>query len=71
MLLVTSNSQGELSALERGMHALRSGMDVHAYGETVGRKFTTVQREIQATRVAQACADIGTQATERFSQLVG
>src|SRR6516225_5264610 len=35
MMLVTCNAQEELSALERGMHALRSGMDVKACGSTV------------------------------------
>jgi len=44
-------------------------MDVRAYAELTGRKFTTVQREIQAASVAKACTDIGTQA-QHFSQLV-
>jgi hypothetical protein len=42
MLLVTSNAQGELSALERGLHALNSGMDVKAYAGSVGRARTTI-----------------------------
>ena len=44
-------------------------MDVRAYAELTGRKFTTVQREIQAASVAKACTDIDTQA-QHFSQLV-
>jgi hypothetical protein len=70
MLLATSNAQGELSALERGLHALRSGMDVRAYADSVGRKRATVQNEISAARVVEACPDIGTEATEHFSHLV-
>jgi hypothetical protein len=35
--LVRSNSQGELTPLERGMHALKSGMDLKGYAEAVGR----------------------------------
>jgi hypothetical protein len=70
MQLATSNAQSELSALEHGLHALRSGMDVRAYAENIGRKFTAVQRDIQAARVAAACTDIGTNTAEHFSQLV-
>jgi hypothetical protein len=42
MLLLTSNAQSELTALERGMHALNSGMDIKAYAESVGRKRESV-----------------------------
>jgi protein gp37/ParB-like chromosome segregation protein Spo0J len=54
MELVRSNAQGELSTLERGMHALHSGMDVKAYAASVGRKRTTVQDEVKAARVASS-----------------
>jgi hypothetical protein len=50
-LLLTSNAQGELTALERGMRALRS---VKAYAASVGRKRQTVSDEVCAVRVAEA-----------------
>ena len=70
MLLATSNAQSELSPLERGLHALRSGMDVKAYAASVGRKQQTVSNEVCAAKVAEACPDIGAEASARFSQLV-
>ena len=54
MMLVTCNAQGELSALERGMHALRSGMDVKACGSTVTAKAQSPEssaRNIRRSRV--------------------
>jgi ParB-like chromosome segregation protein Spo0J len=69
MLLLTSNAQGELSALERGMHALRSGMEIRAYAADVGRKENTVGNEVKAARVASYVTDIG-DLWKRFSQLV-
>jgi hypothetical protein len=45
MALVLHNAQSELSPLERGMHALHSGMDVKAYAASVGRARTSVQDE--------------------------
>ncbi|HVC52771.1 MAG TPA: hypothetical protein VND87_12175 [Stellaceae bacterium] len=55
MLLATSNAQGELSALERGMHAL-GAPDIRAYAKAVGREKEeqTVRREIRAAEVAKA-----------------
>jgi hypothetical protein len=44
-------AQGELTPLERGFHALRSGMDVKAYAERVGRKRETVRNEVYAAEV--------------------
>lgn len=70
MLLATSNAQGELSALERGMHALRSGMDIERYAEKVGRKRGTVRNEVYAAKVASAVSDIGHDLADHFSQLV-
>jgi ParB/RepB/Spo0J family partition protein len=77
MMLVTSNAQSELTALERGLHALRSvekpeDLDVKAYAERAGRakERRTVQSEIMAARVAEAAADIGHALSDRFSQLV-
>jgi hypothetical protein len=38
MALVTSNAQSELSALERGLHALHSGMGMREYARETGEK---------------------------------
>jgi ParB/RepB/Spo0J family partition protein len=71
MLLLTSNAQGELSALERGLHALKSGMNIKAYAKSVLRKRNTVQDEVSAAKVAQAVPDIRHELLiENFSQLV-
>ena len=43
------------AALERGIHALNSGMDVKAYAASVGRERTTVLRETYAAEVASVC----------------
>jgi hypothetical protein len=58
MALVTSNAQSELSALERGKHALHSGMDVKAYSDSIGRARGTVRDEVYAAEVAEAVSDI-------------
>lgn len=58
MALALCNTHGELTPLERGMHALKSGMDVKAYAEKVGRARTTVQDEVKAARVAASVTDI-------------
>ena len=61
MALVLSNAQSELSALERGMHALqatekgsKTGRSVAAYAEMVGRAPKTVSQETWAAEVANA-----------------
>lgn len=41
------------------MHALKSGMDVKAYAEKVGRARNTVGTEVRAARVAVTVPDIG------------
>ena len=62
MQLVLANAQGELSPLERGMHALvaiNKVGDIKAYSDATGRKRLTVQNEIHAARVARsACAHL-------------
>jgi ParB/RepB/Spo0J family partition protein len=68
MLLMTSNAQGELTALERGMHALHSKLDVKAYAKSARRARQTIDNEVRAARVAEAVPDIG-HAT-RFSELI-
>ena len=70
MELVRSNAQSELSPFERGMHALKSGKTERAYADSVGRANSTVHKEMVAARVAEACADVGANLTDRFSQLV-
>jgi protein gp37/ParB-like chromosome segregation protein Spo0J len=61
MMLVTSNAQSELTALEHGLHALHSvakpeDLDVKAYAASVGREkeYQTVRHEVMAARVASA-----------------
>ena len=52
MALVLSNAQSELSALERGMHALQSGLSVRDYAKKAGdRSATAVAYERQAAEV--------------------
>lgn len=60
MALVTSNAQSELTALERGLHALgatekgsKNGRSVKAYAESIGRPQRSVQREVEAAKVAR------------------
>jgi hypothetical protein len=56
MALVLANSQSELSALERGMHALKSGMGVQEYAKAVERDADQVTRERHAAEVL-ACTN--------------
>jgi hypothetical protein len=51
------------------MHALHSGMDVRGYSESVGRAKSSVQNELSAARVAEACPNIGTSLSEHFASL--
>lgn len=51
MALVTSNSQGELSPLERGIHFNRAGLGVREYARLTGRSAAGVTYESQAGRV--------------------
>ena len=67
MQLVLANAQGELSPLERGLHALaatESGQKIREYALQVGRSKSMVQVEVSAARVA-----LSTQVDK--SQLVG
>ena len=61
MLLVTSNAQSDLTALEHGLHALRVtekgsklGKSINAYAKAVGRPQQIVQREVDAAEVYRA-----------------
>lgn len=69
MELVRSNSQSELTPLERGMHALHSGMDVRGYAESVGRAKSSVSNEMLAARVAVSCPHVGTELSTYFRHL--
>ena len=53
-----NNAQGELHALEVGLHALRSGLEPKAYAEAVGQPRTSIQTRYNAARVASE-TDIG------------
>jgi hypothetical protein len=76
MELVRANAQSELTALERGMHALgfvekgKHGKSAEAYAKEVGREkeVRSVRREIDAAEVAHKIGDIA-DLTERFHQL--
>ena len=57
MMLVTCNTQGELTALERGLHALHSTMGVREYARAVVRGPDQITRERQAAEVMLACAN--------------
>jgi protein gp37/ParB-like chromosome segregation protein Spo0J len=70
MELVRANAQGELSALERGIHALNSDKSVRAYAEEVGRKVGSIQDEREAAKVFQHCRHMPTESSNRFRQLV-
>ena len=69
-MVAAGSAADELTALERGLHALNSGMDGKAYAVSVGRSQPTIAREISAARVAGAVTDIGYEVGDRFSQLV-
>jgi hypothetical protein len=73
MLLATSNAQGELSAIERGMHALRSGVDLKACAASVGREkeYRTVVNEVWAAEVADAVARVCNDLSGQFCTLPG
>lgn len=72
MLLVTSNAQSELTALERGRHALHSRMEIKAYAESVGREkqWRNVYNEVYAAEVMQAVAHVCNDLSEHFRTLV-
>jgi ParB/RepB/Spo0J family partition protein len=53
MALLLSNTQSELHALEEGMHALHSRMEIKAYAEMGGQKSTTLQTKVEAAKVFQ------------------
>jgi ParB-like chromosome segregation protein Spo0J len=56
IVLVTSNTQSELSPLEHGLHALRalrSGMEITVYAASIRRAHKTVYDEVYAAKVAE------------------
>ena len=61
MQLVLSNAQGELTPLERGMHALaatekgKHGRSIKTYAAQIGRPERTVYNEVQAAEVVKVC----------------
>ena len=60
MELVLCNTQSELSALERGIHALHSGVSGSEYARSVGRTQQSVALEIQAAKVYEATTHVVT-----------
>lgn len=70
MALALNNAQGELSPIERGMHALHSGMAGKTYAGSIGRPQPSIAREISAARVAESVTDVGYDIADKFSQLV-
>lgn len=61
MELVRANAQGELTALERGMHALHSKLSLQAYADQAGIKNRqTVAQQIWAAKVLEHCKNIFT-----------
>jgi len=69
MELVLCNTQSELHPLEEGKHAAESGMDLKAYAEMAGKKYTTLYDKVKAFRVL-AVTDIRNEdARDNWSQL--
>ncbi len=71
MALALNNAQGELSALERGIHALgatekgsRVGKSVSAYADAIGRSPRVIAREIDAADMATAVGPYGQSAAD-------
>jgi protein gp37 len=69
MLLASSNTQDALSPLERGLHALGSGMDVKTYAASVGRARSTVHQEVYGAQVAASVPHMQNDLTERARHL--
>lgn len=63
------NAQDELSPIERGMHALHSGMDVKAYAALISRPERSVYNEAQAAKVAETVAHMGNDISGYFRHL--
>jgi hypothetical protein len=63
---------GNLASVERGRHALKSGMDVKAYAASVGRPNTNVQHEVMAARVAELVSKshVGFDLSDHFRTMV-
>ncbi len=69
MELVRANAQGELTALERGMHALHSGLDQRSYAASANRNESSVNKEVQAAKVADAVVHVYDDLTSHFRSL--
>ena len=61
--------QTDLTALERGMHALHSGMTERAYAESIGRPAASIHKEKAAAEVAAACFHVEADLSEHFRSL--
>ena len=76
MALALCNAQGELTALERGRHALgsvkrREDLDVKAYAKAAGREkqYSVVLDEVCAARVASDC-NVTVDLSKHYQKLV-
>jgi hypothetical protein len=74
LLLLTSNARGELTALERGLHALRShgrARLCRCGGVRWEKEERSVYAEVAAARVREAVAHVcGDNLTDRYLHLV-
>lgn len=69
MELVRCNTQSELHPLEEGKHAAQSGMDMKAYAEAAGKKYTTLYDKVKAYRVLTVTDIRNEDAQANWSQL--
>jgi len=70
MALVLANSQSELSPLEHGMHAVKSGLDIKAYAAAAQVDRLKVQRRVMAARVAAVFTGEHAALVDRWFHLV-
>jgi hypothetical protein len=66
MALLLTNTQSELTPLEEGLHALHSGLSQRAYAKQAGKASGTVQKQMEAARVAAHCIDIDAAALQPY-----
>lgn len=72
MALMLENVHGELTPLEEGMHALKSGLTQERYAAATGKARTTLAKQIMAARVAQRVLDVprGTSDSQNLQSIV-
>lgn len=70
MMLATCNAQSELTALERGLHAMHAGMSVRDYAALVGQKPTWTEYQRQAAEVFTQVNGNAADLTDKTKHLV-